>query len=50
MTCAIEIFDACHCPNIYYLLFYILHRNEVGVDDAESEICCIVIDVLWLVL
>ena len=52
MTCAVRvvIFDACHCPNIYYLLFSTLHRTEVGVDGAESESCCIVIDVLWLVL
>ena len=45
MTCAKVIFDACHFPNIYYLLFYTFHRNEVGV-----KICCIVIVVLWLVL
>ena len=50
MTCAIVIFDACYCPNIDYFLFYTLHRNGVGADGAESKICCIVIDVLWLVL
>ena len=52
MTCAVRvvIFDACHCPNIYYLLFSTLHRTEVGVDGAESESCCIVIDVLWFIL
>ena len=52
MTCAVHvvIFDACHCPNIYYLLFSTLHRTEVSVDGAEIESCCIVIDVLWLVL
>ena len=43
--CYIVIFDACHCPN---LLLYTIHRNEVGASGAESEICCIVIDVLWL--
>ena len=46
MTCAKVIFEACHNPNVYYLLFYILHWDEVDVD----EICCIVIDVLLLVL
>ena len=30
--------------------FFTLHRNEVGVDGAEREIWCIVIDVLLLVL
>ena len=52
MTCAVRvvIFDACHCPNIYYLLFSTLHRTEVGVYGAESESCCIVIDVLWFIL
>ena len=50
MTCAVVLFDACHYPNIYYLLFSTLHRTEVGVDGAESESCYIVVDVLWLVL
>ena len=50
MTRAKVIFEACHDPNIYYLLFYTFHRNEVGVDGAEREICSIVIDVLLLVL
>ena len=50
MTCAEVIFEACLDPNIYYLLFYTLHRNEVGVDGAEREICCIVIDVLLLAI
>ena len=35
MTCAKVIFEACHDPNIYYLLFYTLHRDEVGVNGAE---------------
>ena len=50
MTCVKVIFEACHDTNIHYLLFYTLHRDEVGVDGAEKEICSIVIDVLLLVL
>ena len=30
--------------------FYVLYRNEVGVNVAEIKIWCIVIDVLQLVL
>ena len=50
MTYARVMFEAHHCPNIYYFLFYVLYRNEVGVNVAEIKIWCIVIDVLQLVL
>ena len=50
MTYARVMLEAYHCQNIYYFLFYVLYRNEVGVNVAEIKIWCIVIDVLQLVL
>ena len=43
MTYAIVIFYACHDPSIYYLLFYTLHRNEVGVDGAEARFAALLL-------
>ena len=40
--------DKLCCKKYLLLFFYTLHRNEIGVNGAERQICCIVIVVLRL--